>query len=210
MKTLFSLLLTVVIAAPAMAQGKIRLVNDSLHLVYFAASWSGDPLENQAYVPGMGGMTLTIELWAGTSSSSLGWVGSASFAGQGTPGTFPGVNIILPNGFVAGVAAFFQVEVYDVAAGSYTNAVARGWYYYGESSIFTAVPGSTAYNFIANHSPVPAAASTWADGTHPVLGSLPGAMGAIQLGGIIIPEPCVLPLTGLALAVVLIFRPRRK
>src|SRR6516225_11066901 len=57
MKILFSLLLTFAMATPVLAQGKVRLVNDSLHLVYFNPNTAfllpGDAaLAGQAYALG--------------------------------------------------------------------------------------------------------------------------------------------------------------
>jgi hypothetical protein len=148
-------------------------------------------------------MTLAIELWAGTSSTSLQLVGSTGFAGQGGPGTWPRLNITLP--FSAG-PAFFAVDIYDQAAGSYINAVTHPGYIAATSGLFTAnASGTIAYNSIVNHNSP--ANSTWADGTYNLDGVSPGFRGAIMLG---IPEPSVFPLAGLALAVLLILRPRRK
>jgi hypothetical protein len=208
------LLLTVTLClacAAAFAQGKIRLVNDSVHLCYFTTDTShltDSSLAGQAYNLGMAaGQTLTIELWAGTSSTSLALAGSTAFAAGGTPGAFPGANITL-SGIAGGATAWFQVDIYDSASGSYAAAAASMGHYYGQSSIFTAVTGATAYNSIASHSPSPGAASTWADGTYQVGGSLPGATGAIALLANI-PEPSTIAMVGLAGAALMIFRRRK-
>jgi hypothetical protein len=92
-KIFFSLLLTLGMTTPALAQGKVRLVNDSLHLVYFTTLpgclLPGDEgLAGQAYVLGEGQEALRIELWAGTASTSLSLVATTDFAGQaGAEGT---------------------------------------------------------------------------------------------------------------------------
>jgi hypothetical protein len=211
------LLLTVTLClacAAAFAQGKVRLVNDSVHCVYFTTDTSrlgaaDGALAGQAYTLGAGAQTLRIELWAGTASTSLALVGTSDFNGMGTPGTFAGLNIILPNGFPAQVTTYFTVDVYDAAAGDYAGAAGGVGHYYGTSGLFTALPGTSSYLSIANHGAAPNAASTWADGTFAVGGSLPGATGAIGLSMNPIPEPTTLALAGLAGAALMIFRRRK-
>jgi hypothetical protein len=209
------LLLTVTLClacAAAFAQGKVRLVNDSLHMVYFTTDTSrliDSALAGQAYVLGGGAQTLTVELWAGTASTSLALMGNTSFTGQGTPGTFPGANITLPTGFPAQVVTFFDIYIYDTAGGSYSNSAASLNHYYGTSGLFTALPGSSSYLALISHNPAPNAASTWADGTWNLDTVLPGARGAISLSANVIPEPTTIALAGLGAAALVIFRRRR-
>src|SRR5580765_6106625 len=124
-------------AAGALAQGKVRLVNDSLHLVYWDHSFPG-PLSGQPYLLGTGGITLTIELWAGTSSTALSLHATTDFSGQSSPGTWAGSNVLMPRA-PAGMN-FFEILIYDVAAGSWQNARNSG-HVWGTESLFTAVAG---------------------------------------------------------------------
>jgi hypothetical protein len=206
MKMLLSLLFSLAMATPALAQGKIRLVNDSLHLVYWdpSGAWNPPGYSGQVYTNGAAGLGLAIELWAGTSSTALTLVGSTSFAGQVTPGTWTGMNILLPNGFPAGALTYFRVEIYDQAAGSFEHA-RFSYYVYGASPIFTALPGVAAYNSIASHIPSPGATSTWADGTYNLDGDVfPGARGAIMLTSG--PEPSTFAFGCLGFALLLLRR----
>jgi hypothetical protein len=205
MKVFLSILLTVVMVTPALAQGKIRLVNDSLHLVYFTTDTSyllpGDQaLAGQAYVLGEGQEALKIELWAGTSSTALSLVASTDFTGQGGPGTWLGVNVQMSS-IPAGLA-FFDIWVFDAALGSITNGIG-GRHYIGTSGLFTAMASGVAayYSLVQHNSP---GSSTWADGTFDLDSVLPGYRGAIQL--MAIPEPSTFALGCLGFAMLLLRR----
>jgi hypothetical protein len=205
MKILFSLLLTFAMATPALAQGKVRLVNDSLHLVYFnpnpAMVLPGDePLAGQPYAFG-DSQTLRIELWSGTASGSLSLVATTGFAGQaGALGTWAGLNVTLPT--PAG-PTFFQIDIYDAAASSYQVASSTYGHYFLNSGIFTAVAsGTIAYNSLVNHNSP--ALSTWADGTFNMDFLSLGFRGALVLS--YVPEPSVFPLAGLGFALLLVRR----
>lgn len=199
MKTLFSLPIALALATSVLAQGKVRVVNDSLHLVY----WTTNPtyllpqdygLAGQAYQLGEAGVTFTIELWAGTAANSLSLVANTSFLGQFSPGTWFGQNVTLP--FPGGTMDFFQILIYDQSAGSYENSF--GSHYTGETPIFTAYPGpGIAYYFLTQHG-FPSF-STWADGTFNLDSVSPGDRGAIELG-IFVPEPSWSSFSGLACA----------
>jgi hypothetical protein len=197
------LLLTVTLClacAAAFAQGKVRLVNDSLHLIYFAG---GGTNAGGAYLLGQGGQTLTIELWSGTSSTALSRVAVTDFAQQASPGTWAGMNVTLPT---AAGQTFFAIDIYDVAAGDYATASTTPGHFYGTSGLFTAFSsGVTAYFSLVQHTSP--AFSTWADGTFPLDAVLPGARGAIGLQQV--PEPATLALAGLGAAALLIFRRRK-
>lgn len=180
------IVLLVLSAAPSLglAQGKIRFVTDSLHLVYWSPNRSqldasDEQLTGQAYQTGQGSQPLTIELWAGTSSDVLTPVATNSFAGQTAPGTFPGMGVVLPIGFPWGTPAFFQVLVYDADAGSFSAASTTLGHYFGQTPVFQVTPGSTSYSSIVSH--VSPAFSTWADGTFNLDYLSPGSRGAIML-----------------------------
>jgi hypothetical protein len=200
MKIFFSLLLTLGMATPALAQGKVRLVNDSLHLVYWDPSFPG-PLAGQPYLLGSGGgVTLTIELWAGTSSTALSLQATTDFTGQLSPGTWVGSNVLMPSA-PAGMN-FFEILIYDVAAGSWQNAHDFG-HVWGTESLFTAVAGGgTPYNSLVQHTSP--AFSTWADGDFNMDSISPGYRGAIMLT--ISPEPSTLGLSCLGVALLLLRR----
>jgi hypothetical protein len=209
MKIFFSLLLTLCMATPALAQGKIRLVNDSLHLVYFnpdpAFLLNGDAaLAGQAYTLGDTSQTLRIELWAGTSSTSLSLVATTDFAGQaGAVGTWAGMNVTLPTGYPGGAATFFTIDIYDAAAGSWQVATTTSGHYNGTSGLFVAVSSSTiAYNSLVNHNSP--ASSTWANGTWNLDSLSPGFRGAITL--VAGPEPSTFALGCLGFALLLVGR----
>jgi hypothetical protein len=198
------LLLTVTLClacAAAFAQGKVRLVNDSLHLVY----WQQGATAGQGYLAGQGGITLTIELWAGTSSTALSRVAVTDFAQQASAGTWAGMNVALPSPNFPNGPTFFDIEIYDVAGGSYSNAVNAGLYF-GTSGMFTANSSSVAayFSLVQHISP---AFSTWADGTVNLDTIVPGYRGAIGLQTI--PEPTTIALAGLGGAALMIFRRRR-
>jgi uncharacterized protein (TIGR03382 family) len=195
MKILFSLLLTFAMATPVLAQGKVRLVNDSLHLVYFNPNTAfllpGDAaLAGQAYALGSSSQTLRIELWAGTASASLSLVATTDFAGQaGALGTWGGMNVTLPT---AAGATFFQINIIGVTG--------PGPYYFGTSGLFTTVSSSTiAYNSLVNHNSP--ANSTWANGTWNLDSLSPGFRGAIELS--VFPEPSTFALGSLGFALLL-------
>ena len=199
MKIFFSLLLTFGMATPALAQGKVRLVNDSLHLVYWEP---GGPGGGQPYFVGDRGITLVIELWAGTSSTALGLVATTGFGGQaGAAGTWAGLNVTLPT---AAGPTFFDIYIYDAAAGNYwgtmTNFPPR---YHGTSGLFTTVSsGTIAYNSLVNHNSP--ASSTWANGTWNLDSVSPGFRGAIELT--ITPEPSNFALACLGFALLVLRR----
>jgi len=174
------------------SQGKISFANDSLHLVYYTSDTGllrpGDAaLAGQAVSSSTmpAGLTLVVDLYAGTSSTSLSLITTTTFGS--TAGRFVTANVNLPIGFPGGTTAFFQVQIRDNAFAT-GDAGAAGGSLTAKSIIFTAVPGSSiAYNSLVNlGSP---AFSTWAVGTYDMSNQtgLPGARGAIMLA--LIPEP---------------------
>jgi hypothetical protein len=200
------LLLTVTLClacAAAFAQGKVRLVNDSLHLVYFDPGSNGGTNAGQAYLLGMGGQTLRIELWSGTASGALSLASGTDFAQQASPGTWAGQNVTLST---AAGATFFVIDIYDSAAGSYQSASTTAGHFYGTSGLFSAnASGTIAYNSLVNHASP--ANSTFADGTWALDTVSPGFRGAIMLTQV--PEPATIAMAGLAGAALMIFRRRK-
>jgi len=205
------LLLTVTLClacAAAFAQGKVRLVNDSLHLVYFDpnAAVSGTNA-GQAYTLGMGGQTLTIELWSGTSSTALSRVAVTDFVGQPGVGVWNGMNVTLPT---AAGPTFFLIDIYDIAAGSYQAASTEAGHFYGSSSFlqvpFTANSSSTIayFSLVQQTSP---ASSTWATGGYNMDFLASGYRGAVMLTQV--PEPTTIALAGLGAAALMILRRRK-
>lgn len=182
MRMFFSLLLPLAMGASVLAQpGRVSLINDSLHLVF----WDPNCDDIAYFLPAghaymfnaTGWPTLRIELWAGTTSNSLSNVANTTFVGQTTPGTWPGTHVTLP--FPGNVAAYFQINIYDQQAGSWLQAI-DGGYPHGQTPMFTAIPGTFIYNSLAQHT-YPAY-STWPDGTYPLdIDVGPGARGSVML-----------------------------
>jgi hypothetical protein len=203
MRIFFSLLLTLGMVTPVLAQGKVHFANNSLHLVYwdpFRLKPQDEGLAGQAYEFGQAGVTFAIELWAGTATTSLSLVASTSFSNQASPGAWLGYNLVLP--FPGGTMDFFQILIYDQSAGSYQNA-SQGYFYTGATPVFTAFASAgIAYYFLTQHtSPT---YSTWDDGTFNLDNVSPGFRGAIDLS--VTPEPPIFGLSGLACALLVIRR----
>jgi len=198
------LLLTVTLSlacVAAFAQGKVNFINDSLHLVYWDPS-SGGTNAGAAYVLGDGGHQLTIELWAGTSSTSLSLQFTTDFTGQSAVGRWVGRTLQMPS--VPAGTDFFNIEIYDITGGSYSNSVSLGLTH-GSSGLFTAsANGGTAYYSLVQH--ISPGNSTWADGSFNMDSLSPGYRGAIMLT---VPEPSTIALAGLGAAALIIFRRRK-
>jgi hypothetical protein len=203
----------------AFAQGHVRFVNDSLHLLYFTTdSTQLDPADQaNAGKPtavngrgSLGGATLAVDLFAGTSAGSLIKVATTGIPTTGLGGSFSGANVNLPGVMANPGTYFFQVQVYDVSAGSYAGASGSNGLYYGESPIFTSTASSSpAYFSIVQHTSP--AFSTWADGLQNEDAQVAGDRGAIsiQMNNAIVPEPTTFALAGLGAAALLIFRRRK-
>ena len=195
MKMLLSLVLTFGMAIPTLAQGKINFINDSLHLVYWSPTFllPGDAaLAGRPYAVGDSGRIFTVELWAGTSSTSLALQSTADFTGQSALGKWNSKNVTLAT--IPAGPIFFLINIHDTAD-----------VYFGTSGIFMCnASGTIAYNSLCNHNSP--ASSTWTDGTYDLSGQvgLPGATGAIVLSTF--PEPTVTALSGLAVALLLLRR----
>jgi hypothetical protein len=189
MKIFFSLLLTLGMATPALAQGKVNFQNNSLHLVYWDP-WLGTAYAGHAYTVGDGGFVFTIDLWAGTSSTSLSLQATTDFSGQSSPGTWPSRTVLMPS--VGAGMDFFDIRIHDAAN-----------FAWGDSGIFTAqASGGTAYYSLVQHNTP--GNSTWADGTYNLDSVSPGFRGAIMLTPG--PEPSSFALACLGCALLLLRR----
>jgi hypothetical protein len=210
MKRLLPFLLLFTTTTLALAQGRITFENDTLHLVYMTTDTyrllppdtglAGQPVPSFGMLPS--GHTLWVDLWAGTSASTLLKLTTTTFSA--TAGRFGPINVALPPGFPGGTPDYFQVQVYDSIAGSFALADAGTELYYGESSLFTCIPnpGPQYNSIVENTGP---AFSGWLPGPVPV----PGGMGSIVVQMNPVPEPSVLALAGLGALVLANLRRRQ-
>jgi hypothetical protein len=195
---LFSLACTM-LPTTVFGQGKIALANDS-HPIYFATATSvllapdrgkagqvlpyGDPAD-----PMPSGKLIRFGLYGGTSSTTLSFLTSVPVndGNESDLGVIGPYNYTLPSGFPGGVPALFQVKLWDAPYALYEAQMAAGTAdYSGLSTIFTLVPGPSAFASIDS-----GAATTWAP-AHMVIS--------------VVPEPCTLALIGFGLAAAGLFR----
>jgi hypothetical protein len=197
------ILLVVLTTSLGFSQGKVRLQNDSLHLLYF----DPDPLNLLPADQGLAGSALpsngtgsfalgvkiNLDLWVGTSSSSLSKLGTASITSGALPGTVIGTNITMQTGG----NFYFQLEAYDATGGTS---------YHGESAIFTcnANTGVAYYNITQLTTP---ASSTWAIGSYDLSSQAAGDRGAIMIT--LAPEPSGFGLLALGAAGAVLFCRRK-
>ena len=203
-KTLLTLALVAVTAA-SFAQGKINMVNDINHLVYFGTTLAPDAaLSGQALtsVATPSGITFAVDLYGGATAGTMTLqqttTMSATAPGFFGPKTFTSLN--LPGG----VQAFLQIKVRDAAFATAESSLT----YKGFSQIFTFNPsGSIAFNSIVVSGGT--ALSTWTAGVTPVLGGNPigAGFGAVQVNAV--PEPTSMALAGIGAAAMVIFRRRK-
>jgi hypothetical protein len=147
---------------------------------------AGTPYAGHAYLVGDGGYVFTIELWAGTSPTSLSLQATTDFSGQTSPGTWRSSNVVMPS--VGAGLDFFDIKIQDT-------------YHLldSDSGIFIAqASGGTAYYSLVQHNTP--GNSTWADGTYNLDSLSPGFRGAIVVG----PEPSTLSLGCLGIALFLL------
>lgn len=200
------LILTLLVAATslaAFAQGKISIVNDSSHLLYFGnslksgdAALAGQPL---TFAATPSGATFLVDIFGGATAGSMTLQTTATI-NPGSPGIFGPFGFVSPN-LPGGATATMQVKVRESGFATAELAEAGGGYW-GYSQIFTFAPSSSiAFNTLVNHGGT--ALSTWTDGTVAV----PGGFGAVMIPGLI-PEPSSLALTGLGISALLLRRKR--
>ncbi len=176
MRTILTLLALLVATSASFAQGKITIGNDANHLCYDVYAGA---LVSQA----TGWNSLTMQLWAGTNSSSMTLQTSFVGAAIGNPAFDDGrINnsLFILNGIAGGQLATLQLRFLR------TSDFMR----IGATDFFTVVPGSFAYNSIVL--PIPPGYSTWAPGSVNIL-----------------PEPSSFSLVALGAASLLVFHRRK-
>lgn len=200
----------------AFAQGKIAFSTDTLHLVYFTTdtthlapgdtALAGRGLYKKNVTTLAGAPALAVDLYAGTTSSSLSLISSTGFNTSIGEGKWTSANVLFPTatGFAAGSTVFAQVNIHDSRDLTADASSKVMGHYYGTSDIFSFVL-QAAYNPITQTAaPV---SSTWATGSYDL-----SVIGAGQKGAILmqanIPEPTSLALAGLSVAALLAFRRR--
>lgn len=203
MKKTLAILAACAVATGAFAQGKVTFGNDANHLIVFTTDVGSLTSASGTSFASLAGLALpqlgtaqntanlfTAQLFAGTTVGNVNTLVAtqAPVGIAGNPdGRLANQTVILPNGFPASVATFFQIYVWETSAGSYANALSGG-YIAGATDVFSATPGSFAYNFLTTS---------------------PDWVGPITLTGGIIPEPSTFVLAGLGLASLLLFRRRK-
>lgn len=198
MKKVIATLAISALAVGAFAQGKVTfgnpnhpvtIVNDSARL-----SQAGKSVTLAGLAAPQAGSAndvlglLTAQLWAGTAAGNMvlqSTVAPAGLAGlndgifRNTPVTLVGV----PAGPI-----FFQIYLWETAAGSYANASTGTGRWYGLTGVHTATAGSFAGNPLDN--------AGW-------------PAGPITLTANPVPEPSTFVLAGLGIASLLLFRRRK-
>jgi hypothetical protein len=156
MKTTF---LTMTLAAfhlTGFAQGKVTFGNDANHLIVVSndALWLGYAGKNPALAglpaPQIGTAndvmsSLTAQLWAGTSAGSLvlqSMLNPAGLAGL-ADGRLNNVSVTL-TGIAGGATGFFQILIFETAAGSFANASTGLSRWYASTPVFSGTAGGFA------------------------------------------------------------------
>ena len=202
MKKLLLTLLVVGTGVGAFAQGKLNVVNDSLHLLYFgnvlkaADTASAGQLVTASPTPS--GATLVVDLYGGPDANSM-TLQTTAIMNPTLPGIFGPMGFTSPN-LPGDVVATMQVKVRESGFAT-AEAAQSGGGYYGYSSIFTLTlsSGISRPTLVNHESPW---FSTWADGTFD--------LGAAGFGVVMveaIPEPSSLCLIGLG--IIALRTPRR-
>jgi len=147
------------------AQGKLAFQNASDQLVYFTTDKSkmatgdanktvgGFALAGSGLYTGAGGTiaslagtpSLVAGLWAGSTAGNMVRVTTTTFGNVDFSGLLTSRDTILP-GLVAGVPAFFQLQVYDSRVNSAAEAWAQLDMYGGQSAVFQATPQASVYS----------------------------------------------------------------
>lgn len=160
-------------------QGKISVVNDGNHLVYFATSVrAADAAYMNQPVPASAlpsGVTLVVDLYGGPTAGNLTLQTTVAISSV-SAGIFGPRNFISPN-LPGGQTATMQIKVRESSFATAELAQAGGGYW-GYSQIFTMNPSATiAYNSIVN--PGGSTLSTWSNGVFSLGAS---GFGAIEVG----------------------------
>jgi hypothetical protein len=200
MKKTLATLAFCAIAVGAFAQGKV-LFGNANHPVTFSsnptlvkAGYAANTAAPQAGSPNDVLGLLTAQLWVGTSAGNMTLQSTVTGVGlAGLPdGIFRNTPVTL-TGVPAG-PAFFQIFLWETAAGSYDAALnrqptteAQRWWY-GSTAVHTVNAGSFAANPLDN--------AGW-------------PAGPITLVANAVPEPSTFVLAGLGIASLLLFRRRK-
>jgi hypothetical protein len=211
MKKLLITILTGVACVSALAQGKVQLGNDSLHLVVMGidssrlkpadapsagmpAPWTTGALPS--------GTTLVAGLYAGATAGSLTLQTSVAITGTLGAGRIQNTSYVLPT-LPGGVLAYFQVKVWESAYASYEAAIAASaantalLSYASQTDVFSGTPGNSLV-----YPPLVGGSFSWLQGA-----------AAWQGGGFqtfnAVPEPSSMVLAGLGAASLLLFRRRK-
>lgn len=189
MKKLILALLVAATSLASFAQGKIRMENDSNHLLYysigygyFSPAFAGQLVSNTGP-----GASLFVDLYGGPTAGSMTLQTTVPMSF--TPGRFGPATFISPN-LPGGVVAFMQIRIRE-------PSFFDPW---GQSGIFTFTPSSTiAFNSIVNAGGT--ALSTWTAGSYSDLNS-----DVVRIAILPVPEPSAIALTGLGISALLLWR----
>jgi hypothetical protein len=198
MKKTLAVLAACVVAVGAFAQGKVTFGNDANHLIVVAADLANTgkntALQGLA-APQIGTAndvmsSLTAQLWGGTSAGSLvlqSTMNPAGLAGL-ADGRLNNVSVTL-TGIAGGATGFFQILIFETAAGSYAAAQTGTGSWFASTPVFSGTAGGFA--------PTPLTSmASW-------------TAGPITLAANPIPEPSTFVLAGLGIASLLLFRRRK-
>lgn len=198
MKKTLAILATCAIAAGAFAQGKVTFGNDANHLIVVSGNLAGTgkntALQGLA-APQIGTASdvmssLTAQLWGGTSAGTLALQSTLNPAGLAglADGRLANATVVL-SGIAGGATGFFQILIFETAAGNYTAASTGLGRWFASTPVFSGTAGGFA--------PTP-------------LTSMAGwTAGPITLGANPVPEPSTFVLAGLGIASLLLFRRRK-
>lgn len=201
MKKLFVTAVVTLACVGAFAQGKVTFGNDASHLVQFTTDTTHLTANYTSLaglaVPQAGGASaqnmglFTVELLAGATAGNLSVFSTVNGAAVGlADGRFPNTTVTLA-GLPGGTAAFFEVRIWEAAAGSFAatqTGAGRTTYLQATSPVFSMAPGGFAPT--------------------PIVSAWPA--GALNVGTVDpVPEPSTFALAGLGAAAMLIFRRRK-